>query len=266
MSFEQAAYRTKRNVPRKASNGLRRRIDDARGYIYVLRNDAFQEGWVKIGETSRSGHARAIELNGEGGTGYPGRYRCLFEVETLDRHRTEKAVFERLKAYRQGRQELFIVEIALAEQVIREECARSNHETLRQIDEANARRARELHEQREAAEQSTSAAAASKIHAPLPRPHHKVVLSGIERVRRAEATRPAPPRPDPRTSGQWVTAEQAAAAWAARKTAQADRARRDAAQQPREEHSLVAPPTKPHPEFRWILLLIAVLGIVAISI
>ena len=266
MSVEDAAYRAKRKMPQKASDARRRRIDDARGYIYVLRNDVFLDGWVKIGETSRSGNARAIDINGEAGTGYPGRYRCLFEVETLDRHRAEKAVFERLKDYRQGKQELFVVEISLAEQVIREECSRINRETLRKIDEANAQRARELQQQRAAAEQRAPVAASGRNQAPQPRPHHKVVQAGIERVKRAQATRPAPSRPDPRTSGQWVTAEQAAAAWAARRTAQADRAKRDATLRPLEEPLPATASTKPNSEFRWILVLIALLGIVAVSI
>lgn len=266
MSTEQAAYEAKRPSLRKVTSKRRGRINDARGYIYLLRNDAFQDGWVKIGKTSRSGRERADDLNREAGTGYPGRYQCMFEVETLDRHRAEQAVFDRLESHRQGQKELFIVEIAFAEQVIREECSRLNHETLRKIDEANAQRARELQQQRAAAELRASAAAPSENHAPKPRPHEKVVLTGIERVQGAQATKPTPLPPDPRISGQWVTAEQAAAAWAARRNAQADRAKRDATLRPIEEPLPATAPTNPYPEFRWILVLIAVLGIVAVSI
>lgn len=268
MSFEQAAYKVRRRTARDASGTRRSRIDDARGYIYLLRNDAFQDGWVKVGKTSRSGDERAKDLNREGGTGYPGRYRCMFEVETLDRHRAEVAVFGRLKPFRQGQQELFIVEMALAEQVIREECSRINHETLRQVDEANAKRARELKDQREAAERRSSSATPA-TNRPIPRtqPDHRIAPDGISRVQQAQSKTPARPSAGPRTSGQWVTPDQASAAWVAwRRAAQIQQASRDAALQLREKAPTAPAATNPHPEFRWILVLIAVLGFIAMTL
>lgn len=268
MSFEQTAHKAKRTFRREASSQRRGRIDDARGYIYLLRNDAFQVGWVKIGKTSRSGRERADDLNREAGTGYPGRYQCIFEVETLDRHRAEKAVFGRLKAYRQGQQELFIVEMAFAEQVIREECSRLNHETLRQVDEANAERARELRDQREAAAKRAAAIAPAKNSPSQPAPpDHQATRDGMEQAKKpAESPKPNAPSPDPRISGKWVTPDQAAAAWAARRTAQADRANRDAFLPPREANSPAPRATNPYPEFKWILVLIAALGIVVLTL
>lgn len=235
------------------TTGEPRGRQDARGYIYLLLNDAFKDGWVKIGKTRRSGRARADEMNAAARTGLPKLHRCVLEVETLDCDRAETAVFARLAPYRQGQQEFFVVEISLAEQVIREECSKVTHEITRQVDEANARRARELKEQREAARRPT----------PKPTPPQPASRPSIPTARAVPPKPPSPPS-DPRISGQWVTPEQAAAAWAARRAAHANRARRDAAVGLRVAEAPA--PKNPHPEFKWILLLIAIVSLIAISL
>lgn len=242
----------------------RRGRTDARGYVYLLQNEAFKEGWVKIGKSRRSGHARAAELNAAAGTGIPKRHRCLFEVETLDCDRAELAVFERLKLERQGQQEFFVVDVTLAEQVIREECSRVTKEVTREIDEANARRIEELKEKRARSARLDSTAARPQSVASTPPAHQQSRVASASRAR-TEARRPAAVSPaSGKPAGQWITPDQAAAAWMARSAAQA-RQRAKA-----EEIQPLAPApskaTNPHPEFKWIVVLIAVLGVVAMTL
>jgi hypothetical protein len=242
----------------------RRGRTDARGYVYLLQNEAFKEGWVKIGKSRRSGHERAAELNAAAGTGIPKRHRCLFEVETLDCDRAELAVFERLELERQGQQEFFVVDIILAEQVIREECSRVTKEVTREVDEANARRIEELKEKRARSAQldSTAARPQSVVSTHPARQQSRVASAsraGTE-VRRPPAASSAQRKPP----GQWITPDQAAAAWTARSAAQAKQRAKAAELQPLAPAPTNA--TNPHPEFKWIVVLIAVLGVVAMTL
>lgn len=242
---------------------------DARGYIYLLQNEAFKDGWVKIGKSRRSGEVRAEELNAEAGTGIPKFHRCVFQVETLDCDRAEVAVFERLKSHRQGSQEFFIVETSYAEQVIREECSRITHEVTREVDEANASRARELRQQRAAAlrdaavehKQPSNAAPARKLGK-----HHQVVLDGIARANRTKSRSTGSPPPAARPHDQWVTPEQVAAAWSARNSALQNLRKRTFDEQCPPSAPAPEPKRIVHPEFKWIVLLTALLFVVAISI
>ena len=92
----------------------------------MLANAAFRDDWYKIGQSTRSGHHRASDLNFEAGTGTPKHFHCAFEVPTKDCGRAEKAVHARLAQYRMGAtgQEYFCVPLETAKAVIVEECER----------------------------------------------------------------------------------------------------------------------------------------------
>jgi len=96
--------------------------DGKPGVVYILINEAFQKNYLKIGQTTYSGAHRAFDLNEKAGTGLPKKHVCVFEYRTVDCGRAEKLVHERLKAYRQGYQEFFLVEFEIAKAVIIEIC------------------------------------------------------------------------------------------------------------------------------------------------
>jgi hypothetical protein len=98
------------------------------GVVYVLTNSLLKEGLVKIGQSTRSGSARAADLNKEAVTGMPAGYICLFEQPTSDCGRAELEVHERLKSYRRGKwgQEFFEVDIETAKSIIVEVCEKFN--------------------------------------------------------------------------------------------------------------------------------------------
>jgi hypothetical protein len=99
--------------------------DGKAGVVYILQNEAFAENIWKIGQSTRSGHARAQDLNRSAGTETPKHFRCVFEHKTLDCGRAEKMVFEALRRHRFGvtRQEYFRVDFEMATRTIRECCA-----------------------------------------------------------------------------------------------------------------------------------------------
>jgi len=109
---------------RRASQGYDRN-DGRPGVVYILQNEAFAENIWKIGQSTRSGHVRAADLNRAAGTETPKHFRCVFEHKTLDCGRAEKMVFEALRQHRYGasRQEYFRVELERATRTIRECCA-----------------------------------------------------------------------------------------------------------------------------------------------
>ena len=95
------------------------------GVVYVLGNAGLRSGWWKIGCSTRSGAARAAELNKEAGTGTPGLFHCVFEQRTLDCGLAEQRVFVELSGARKGKrgQEYFEVELDRAREVIRHVCS-----------------------------------------------------------------------------------------------------------------------------------------------
>jgi len=95
------------------------------GVVYVLENDGLRHGWLKIGCSTRSGIARALDLNADANTGTPGAYRCVYQVRTVDCGTAEQEVFARLSAHRRGKwgQEFFEVDLALAKEAIRMVCS-----------------------------------------------------------------------------------------------------------------------------------------------
>ena len=98
--------------------------DGVEGVVYILKNEAFKETWIKIGQSRHSGHVRARDMNREASTGIPKHHVCVFECKTLDCGRAEKAVFTALKGERRGRQEYFEVDLEAAKLIILRECAR----------------------------------------------------------------------------------------------------------------------------------------------
>lgn len=95
------------------------------GVVYVLENDGLRHGWLKIGCSTRSGHARAIDLNTDANTGTPGVFRCIYQLRTMDCGTAEQEVFTKLSAHRRGKwgQEFFEVDLALAKETIRVVCS-----------------------------------------------------------------------------------------------------------------------------------------------
>ena len=100
------------------------RNDGLPGVVYILHNEAMRPGIYKIGQSTRSGAARANDLNRRVGTETPKLFKCIFEFHTVDCGRAEKAVHLRLHAYRMTRQEYFDVDLELAKSVIKDECAK----------------------------------------------------------------------------------------------------------------------------------------------
>lgn len=117
------------------------------GVVYILRNEAFKENWLKVGQSTRSGHKRAEEINRDAGTGLPKHHFCVFEYQTNDCGRAEKAIHKRLASYRKGNQEYFEVDIALAKEVIFQECSRLNTAAQQQAEKESLRRKAEAEEQ-----------------------------------------------------------------------------------------------------------------------
>lgn len=148
-------YRTMATYRRTTTRrGSYNQNDGVPGVVYILRNDAFKESWLKIGCSRHSGSARARDMNREASTGLPAHHVCVFECRTQDCGNAEKLVFQELRAHRKGRQEFFEVDIELAKEVISRVC--------RQMDEAIAA-ARRQHEAaaRQAEEERQAAAARS---------------------------------------------------------------------------------------------------------
>lgn len=102
------------------------------GVIYILRNKAFKDNWLKIGRSKNSGDKRATDLNRESSTGLPAKHFCDFEYPTLDCHSAETAVFKTLRLYRAGHQEFFEVEMKYAIKVIIRECQAIDDNLIRQ--------------------------------------------------------------------------------------------------------------------------------------
>lgn len=144
-----------RTSTRKKYTGNFDQNDGVEGVVYILRNEAFKENWLKIGQSRHSGHVRARDMNKVASTGLPAHHVCVYECRTLDCGTAEKAVFQELRAYRKGRQEFFEVDIEIAKSVINRVCNEMNatvRRTLAQQEQA----AREAVAQKEAAARRTN--------------------------------------------------------------------------------------------------------------
>jgi len=109
---------------RRGSDSFRALIGKP-GVVYVLSNDGLRHGWFKIGCSTRSGQARAFDLNNDANTGTPGAFRCIYQQRTLDCGTAEQEVFARLRQHRRGKwgQEFFEVELTLAKSTIELVCS-----------------------------------------------------------------------------------------------------------------------------------------------
>ena len=115
------------------------RNDGRPGVVYVLHNEAFRLGLYKIGQSTRSGAHRALDMNRTVGTETPKMFVCVFEATTVDCGRAEKAIHQRLDAFRLTKQEYFEVDLELAKQVILEECAKQTPATVAQSNQRTQR-------------------------------------------------------------------------------------------------------------------------------
>src|SRR3989441_9859673 len=68
------------------------------GWIYILRNRAFRDPLLKIGQSSRPPMLRAVELGAA--TAVPQDFEIIYFVHVADRHRAEQYVHSALASYR----------------------------------------------------------------------------------------------------------------------------------------------------------------------
>jgi len=81
-------------------NSLDKRLREYRhvGWVYIMRNPAFRELLLKIGQSSRPPMLRAIELGAA--TAVPRDFDIIYFVHVADRHQAEQYVHTQLAAYR----------------------------------------------------------------------------------------------------------------------------------------------------------------------
>lgn len=157
------------NYRRRRSSGNYNQNDGVRGVVYILRNEAFKDNWLKIGCSRHSGHQRARDMNREASTGLPAHHVCVFEVETLDCGRAEKNVHSALSQYRKGRQEFFEVDIETAKSAIVFCCSQIDQSLRSAEDKAQEERQRLEHNRRQEERRSAQArlAAEAQLRAEL---------------------------------------------------------------------------------------------------
>jgi hypothetical protein len=129
MSRSSSYYRRRQSRPNYDQN------DGKPGVVYILKNDAFKEEWIKIGQSTQSGHVRARRINEQAGTGIPKHHRCVFEHPTDDCGRAEKAIHLRLAPYRKGNQEYFECDFELAKRTVTEECRKIDLVVRQQVND-----------------------------------------------------------------------------------------------------------------------------------
>jgi len=105
------------------------------GVVYILDNPGLATTFFKIGQTTRTGNARANDLNNAATTGMPGEYKCIFEYKTKDCWTSEQLVHEKLKKFRRGKkgQEFFNLEgedFSYAIEIIKEVCHQIDEKIL----------------------------------------------------------------------------------------------------------------------------------------
>lgn len=93
------------------------------GWLYALRNPAFEKRLLKIGKTARFPTERAEELGQA--TGVPEGFRLIHYVHVFDRHKAEKYVHNLLapSRYREAR-EFFEVSVSRVAEVFGETARR----------------------------------------------------------------------------------------------------------------------------------------------
>ncbi len=73
------------------------------GYVYIISNDAMPNLY-KVGYTTRKSQDRANGLNIEAGTGMPGKYKVLYEKETISPYQVEQYAHRLLKDKKFGKE------------------------------------------------------------------------------------------------------------------------------------------------------------------
>ena len=68
------------------------------GWVYIMRNPAFRELLLKIGQSSRPPMLRAMELGAA--TAVPRDFDLIYFVHVADRHKAEQYVHTQLASYR----------------------------------------------------------------------------------------------------------------------------------------------------------------------
>ena len=84
------------------------------GYIYILRNPAFE--YLKIGQTSRSPDERAAELSRE--TGVPMAFTVAYKVKVEDCLSAEKEIQKKLHQFRIRGKEFFDIPLTEAIEIV----------------------------------------------------------------------------------------------------------------------------------------------------
>ena len=162
--------------------------DGKPGVVYILRNEAFKEDWLKIGQTTKSGSLRAAQLNEDASTGIPKHHVCIFECHTVDCGRAEKEVHARLSAFRTGRQEFFTVAHELAKATISEVCQeideRVRRERLAHETEERLTREREYRLEEKVRARAERLAQAAMAQPPAPPPRQEIRLQPAAEARR----------------------------------------------------------------------------------
>jgi len=120
----------RRHTSPRSSQAAYRRNHGRPGVVYILANPGLREGWWKIGCSTRSGKARAQDLNADATTGTPGVFECVFEQSTLNCGLAEERIFVKLSSQRRGKwgQEYFEVELSVAMEAIRLVCKQVDYD------------------------------------------------------------------------------------------------------------------------------------------
>lgn len=88
-----------------------------KGYIYVLSNPAYKDGYLKVGRSSKDPVGRMEELFT---TGVPDKFNLEYHALVADFENAEQKIHDRLSEYRpEGNREFFVCELSTVVDVIR---------------------------------------------------------------------------------------------------------------------------------------------------
>lgn len=98
-------------------------MNDSDGYVYILKNDAYQDNLFKIGFTKNMPEHRAKQLF-NGVTGVPLPFDVVMACKVGNYREAEKNIHLRLKPYRVNhRREFFELPIEICSKVVLNSCA-----------------------------------------------------------------------------------------------------------------------------------------------
>ena len=88
-----------------------------KGYIYVLSNPAYKDGYLKVGCSSKDPVGRMEELFT---TGVPDKFNLEYHALVADFEKAEQKIHDRLREYRpEGNREFFVCDLSTVVDVIR---------------------------------------------------------------------------------------------------------------------------------------------------